>query len=1308
MPKQLRPISAEPSGTVAGQLVGQSVTPLSFANGAIGSLNERYAKQDAEREKEEANAVTLADDLLYARAQAGVQRYISDESTRFETMPASEYKNEYNREAWSADFQQNVNSFISHLDPNRSETIGIISRAHASMNSQITQNYTKVRGFMDADYKQLIEDEQVDNVHVLRTTTNDFNKNRSSAGEWYRSNIKTIDDLGDATSLNGTPYLSESEKMLEKMNRTEKAFSFSVEAYLHDLDLDELKEFNSGFLGPNGDDASRVPFMRVENGIALEEGGRAMIKPSEVWGPDSNIKMQELIAAEFTRQNHVGSRTRKGGDPHTAMLEKHLIEQAKIKNTPQYVSVDSWLDGDTILYTDRNGGKFTGRILSMDSVESSMGLKLVFDTIARSMALGTMYVVSTGKKGKHGRQLVDVYHVDGEGNHSVYAKMAVEAGFATAQGPVMNTYNPDGVPLGVAEASRDLDSGASSYMMMARKEDDFNAWREKNVSDSKSQVNAYLLSEDKMPKFKGSDILHYKLLAYMQPKGYDEEGLKKAYSVYAKEWHRVNRLQAMNNFTMSANNREFDAFISGFDQKYGSSVSSDEVRKEILAMRDEFVAKLSGGGREYLEDAYPEMFKGLDINEAAILGDSLMDSMLPATHGIYPTRLQRQAIKTIKETNAPDGKAEGIVSLFAEVNRGDHSPKVKYQIAVGFAEELGDSSWAYYQDADIGAIAAKAQKGGFEAANKDNLGEERFVDYNTEINSLGENLREATPPGSPVDHFRKEVGALAGHYLVNNFSMSASDAVDKATSTLLGKNQFLVQVGGRAAIISAKTKQQYIIAGFLGSRPSLVTKWGEIPKEGGGANANALTGAIRKFNLDPRINERRLQRAGTTEEDDLKFQENRYWEIVEVSEGVVKVFFYEHSGDHEYESVMITQNINGIATAVPLSMDLQELYASYRIDQKYPEDALETSSDPTYLTSISPSFGSRPPLVTKWGEVPKSLGDIEIDNVDIGEPLKFPRGTNGSHLTSSIAESIYLAAGGDNGVKAMSMRVKGRDNGDGTVSSHLMASTGPDDPRGNYAFPTLFPKDPKNQTNNPEDWIELNEDEAFEEAKKRGELMKFDSFDEVDKFAQGSWKGGREWEKSMRPKQEFNKDNGFKVLVSTIVDGKLVYSNKFLAKRLSALEQSIITKEGLRLNDKGEHVAYKDSKGILTVGHGHRVLPEDDIVEGQVVSDDAVEALFAKDMSSVRKGGPRVTRNYNRLPLEAKDVIMQMIFQLGLTGTKGFTEMVKALNSNPPDLIEASKQMLLSEWATETPERAKKLSEAMKQASTYLRPLGVS
>jgi lysozyme len=606
-------------------------------------------------------------------------------------------------------------------------------------------------------------------------------------------------------------------------------------------------------------------------------------------------------------------------------------------------------------------------------------------------------------------------------------------------------------------------------------------------------------------------------------------------------------------------------------------------------------------------------------------------------------------------------------------------------MVVGFAEELGDSTWAYYQDADRVTIAAKAR--GFVAVNEGNLGEDRFLNYNTEINSLGENLKEATPPGTPVDSFREEVEALAGHYLVSDFGMTASKAVDKATDTLLGKNQFLVQVGGRAAIISDRVKHQYKLAGFLE----------------GGANAGALEEAIQKFNRDPRINERRLQRAGTTEEDDLVFQNNRYWEIVEVSEGVVKAFFYEHSGNHEYESVLVTQNINGIATPVPLSMDLQELYTSYRADQKYPEDALETSgSGPSPL----PRWGRHEPTIERWGKLHDSFGDINIPQVDVGPPLKFPRGTNGSHLTSSIAESIYLAAGGDNGVKAMSMRVKGRDNGDGTISSHLMASTGPDDPRGNYAFPTLFPKDPKNQTNNPEDWIELNEDEAFEEAKKRGELMKFDSFDEVDKFAQGSWKGGREWEKSMRPKQEFNKDNGFKVLVSTNVDGKMVYSNKFLAKRFSALEESIIAEEGLRLNDKGEHVAYRDSEGVLTVGHGHRVLPEDNIVEGQAVSDDVVEALFAKDMSSVRKEGSRITRNYNRLPLEAKDVIMQMIFQLGPTGTKEFTKMIKALNSNPPDLIEASKEMLLSEWATQTPERAKKLSEAMKQASTYLRPLG--
>ena len=59
-----------------------------------------------------------------------------------------------------------------------------------------------------------------------------------------------------------------------------------------------------------------------------------------------------------------------------------------------------------------------------------------------------------------------------------------------------------------------------------------------------------------------------------------------------------------------------------------------------------------------------------------------------------------------------------------------------------------------------------------------------------------------------------------------------------------------------------------------------------------------------------------------------------------------------------------------------------------------------------------------------------------------------------------------------------------------------------------HSFPTLFPKDPNNQTNNPDDWISYDDPkEAYAEAKKRGEVWDFNEDKEgAIAFGEGSWK----------------------------------------------------------------------------------------------------------------------------------------------------------------------------------------------------------
>ena len=91
--------------------------------------------------------------------------------------------------------------------------------------------------------------------------------------------------------------------------------------------------------------------------------------------------------------------------------------------------------------------------------------------------------------------------------------------------------------------------------------------------------------------------------------------------------------------------------------------------------------------------------------------------------------------------------------------------------------------------------------------------------------------------------------------------------------------------------------------------------------------------------------------------------------------------------------------------------------------------------------------------------------------------------------------------------KARTMRSAARINKDGTESTVLMASGEVD---GKYvAYPTLFPSTKgmnEKYGSDPMWWSEKKGMEAFNEAKKRGEVFEFDTEEEAIDFAEGSWK----------------------------------------------------------------------------------------------------------------------------------------------------------------------------------------------------------
>lgn len=127
-------------------------------------------------------------------------------------------------------------------------------------------------------------------------------------------------------------------------------------------------------------------------------------------------------------------------------------------------------------------------------------------------------------------------------------------------------------------------------------------------------------------------------------------------------------------------------------------------------------------------------------------------------------------------------------------------------------------------------------------------------------------------------------------------------------------------------------------------------------------------------------------------------------------------------------------------------------------------------------------------------------------------------------------------------------------------------------------------------------------------------------------------------------------------------------------------------KKMIQLHEGFRPYIYPDSLGFLTGGYGHCFLPRSPI------SHDVANLLFEEDFDIS-------LRSYNKLKLDLdpvrRAVIIDMLFNLGLSGVRGFKKMLDCLRKD--DYIGASYHMLDSLWASQVKGRARELAEMMEK-----------
>ena len=137
---------------------------------------------------------------------------------------------------------------------------------------------------------------------------------------------------------------------------------------------------------------------------------------------------------------------------------------------------------------------------------------------------------------------------------------------------------------------------------------------------------------------------------------------------------------------------------------------------------------------------------------------------------------------------------------------------------------------------------------------------------------------------------------------------------------------------------------------------------------------------------------------------------------------------------------------------------------------------------------------------------------------------------------------------------------------------------------------------------------------------------------------------------------------------------------------MERLMKSVKAHEGFR------NSVYKDTLGKRTVGYGHLCV-EDHWEDNREYTVPELERVLEADLNNAIQGAEELCSDCPDLRDQAKEIIVEMVFQLGKTGVSKFRNMWKALKV--PDYPTAAKEMLDSRWAKQTPNRAKEMSDHM-------------
>ena len=142
---------------------------------------------------------------------------------------------------------------------------------------------------------------------------------------------------------------------------------------------------------------------------------------------------------------------------------------------------------------------------------------------------------------------------------------------------------------------------------------------------------------------------------------------------------------------------------------------------------------------------------------------------------------------------------------------------------------------------------------------------------------------------------------------------------------------------------------------------------------------------------------------------------------------------------------------------------------------------------------------------------------------------------------------------------------------------------------------------------------------------------------------------------------------------------------------INKLREQLIIDEG-QVNE-----IYNDHLGYATFGIGHLVLegdPEHGLAVGTPVSEDRVIECFDNDVQTVIEDCKKLHDGWDGYPEEVKQIIANMMFNMGLTRLSKFKKHNAALQSG--DWKEAAVEGRDSRWYQQVTNRAERLMSRLE------------